>query len=95
MDQLARRVLEGAAAGSVPRAHLEELARAVLEARPVRLAREVLKGGEWQLAAGLELAGTVLRRAGSAVEVEPVPGRPPLEQPGIPLRGAVGAKRQR
>lgn len=66
MDQLARRVLEGAAAGSVPRAHLEELARAVLDARPVRLAREVLRGGEWQLAAGLDLAGEVLRRAAGA-----------------------------
>lgn len=63
MDRLARHVLARAAAGSASRADLEKLARAVLADRPVKLAREVLKGGEWQLAAGLELAGEVLRRA--------------------------------
>jgi hypothetical protein len=85
VTSLARHVLECAARGSVPSADLRELARAVLAERRVKLAQEVLQGGEWMLAAGLALAGEVLQGSREAALPDPVPA----------LLGAVGAQRRR
>ena len=63
VTQLARAVLEQAAAGSVRRAALEDLAEAVLQDRRFALAQAVLDGGETALAAGLELAGLITASA--------------------------------
>ena len=63
VTSLARRILERAAAGAASRAELEQLARAVLTDRRFALAHDVLKGDEWALVAGLDLAGEVLRAA--------------------------------
>lgn len=66
--EVARRVIEAAAAGESPEPEdLQALADLVLETPEVRAALDVRAGGPWALVRALDLAGWVLERDGAGV----------------------------
>ena len=67
---LALALLQGAARGAVPAGAAEALARAVLADRRVRLAQQVLEGGEFAMVAALELAGLVRAEAAADLHAQ-------------------------